>query len=386
MKPKVLILTQFYLPGYKGGGPARSLEGLVTTLAGEFDFSVLCEDRDAGESRPYPDVTVEDWNPRPEARVFYARPPGWGSIRRVLAAGDFDLVYLNSFFHPRFALWPLLLRRMGVFGGPVLLAPRGEFSPGALGLKKTKKRLFLALARPLALWKGVTFQATGTREAEDIRAALGPVPVRSARNLSVVRSSEDATARPAKEPGHARLVFLSRIHPKKNLLAALAALRTIRGELEMDIFGPDSDPGYAERCRRAAAELPGNVHVLFRGELPHEQVAGALARQHLFIFPTLGENFGHVILEALLAGCPLLVADTTPWRGLAEAGVGWDLPLSAPEKFADRVQEVVDMDARTWEELSRRAAAYGRDRARPPERIEENRRLLEGLIAGSADV
>ena len=351
-----------------------SLAGLVNALAGKFDFRVLCEDRDAGESRPYPQITVEDWNGRPEARVFYARPPARGAIRRVLEAGDFDLVYLNSFFHPRFALWPLLLRRMGRFRAPVLLAPRGEFSPGALGLKRGKKRLFLALARPLGLWRGVVFHATGEREPEEIRAVLGEVPVRSARNLSLARAPEGEP--PPKKAGSAELVFLSCIHPKKNLLAALAALRTIRGEVNMVIFGPDSDPAYAERCRRAAAELPGNVRARFRGELPHEQVPEALARRHLFIFPTLGENFGHVILEALLAGCPPLIADTTPWRGLAEAGVGWDLPLSSPAEFAARIQEVVDMDAGTWEEMSRRAAAYGRERACPPEGVEENRRLL----------
>src|SRR3546814_17574361 len=38
----------------------------------------------------------------------------------------------------------------------------------------------------------------------------------------------------------------------------------------------------------------------------------------------LGENYGHVIAEALEAGLRLLISDQTPWRGLAEAGVGHD--------------------------------------------------------------
>jgi len=374
VKPLVLVLTQRYLPGYKGGGPARSLEALLGALKDDFDFRLLCEDRDAGDDAPYPGVAVDAWNERPEARVFYAKPPARGAIRRVLEEGDFDLVCLNSFFHPRFTLWPLLLRRLGRFRAPLLLAPRGEFSPGALGLKRGKKRLFLALARPLGLWRDVVFHATGEREPGEIRAALGHVEVRSARNLSVARAPEGEA--PAKEAGAAELVFLSRIHPKKNLLAAIEALRGIRGRVTLRVVGPEADPAYAARCRQASAALPQNVTVDFAGEIPHERVPALLARHHLFLLPTLGENFGHVILEALLAGCPPLIADTTPWRNLAEAGVGWDLPLSAPGEFTARIQEVVDMDAGKWEEMSRRAAAYGRQRACPPEGVEENRRLL----------
>ncbi len=67
------------------------------------------------------------------------------------------------------------------------------------------------------------------------------------------------------------------------------------------------------------------------GPLPPDRVAEALRANHLLFLPTRSENFGHVILEALAAGCPVLLSDRTPWRNLARAGVGWDLPLDRPE-------------------------------------------------------
>ena len=52
-----------------------------------------------------------------------------------------------------------------------------------------------------------------------------------------------------------------------------------------------------------------------------------LFEYHFFILPTLGENFGHVFIEALAAGCPLIISNRTPWLELEKKGIGWDIPL-----------------------------------------------------------
>ena len=55
-----------------------------------------------------------------------------------------------------------------------------------------------------------------------------------------------------------------------------------------------------------------------------------MAANDLFFLPTRGENFGHVIAEALSVGTPVLISDQTPWRKLAAVGLGHDLPLAVP--------------------------------------------------------
>jgi glycosyltransferase involved in cell wall biosynthesis len=107
----------------------------------------------------------------------------------------------------------------------------------------------------------------------------------------------------------------------------------------------------------------------------HEKVAGLFSTNHLFYFPTLGENYGHVICEALAAGCPALISDRTPWRGLERAGAGWDLPLESPERFRAAIQRAVDM---THEELLAAAAnarRFARDFA-GPEQIARSRAIF----------
>ena len=50
------------------------------------------------------------------------------------------------------------------------------------------------------------------------------------------------------------------------------------------------------------------------GELNHEQLLEKYKEYHAFIFPTLGENFGHVIDESIKNGCPVILSrSVTPW-------------------------------------------------------------------------
>jgi len=105
-----------------------------------------------------------------------------------------------------------------------------------------------------------------------------------------------------------------------------------------------------------------------------------MGQHDLFFFPTLGENYGHVIMEALMAGCPVLLSDRTPWRNLTAAGVGWDLPLEQPERFSAVLEECIAMDGPTFTEWSDRATAFAVQQATAPGTVEANRLLFRGVI------
>jgi glycosyltransferase involved in cell wall biosynthesis len=90
-------------------------------------------------------------------------------------------------------------------------------------------------------------------------------------------------------------------------------------------------------------------------------VGNCFGRHGLFFLPTANENFGFVILEALLAGCPVLISDQTPWRNLAEKGIGWDLPLSRPDLIRAALQRCIAMDAQSHRSMSIRAREFALD-------------------------
>jgi glycosyltransferase involved in cell wall biosynthesis len=189
-----------------------------------------------------------------------------------------------------------------------------------------------------------------------------------------VNTSGSATLN--KKPGQLRVVFLSRISPKKNLLGALRVLKDVSGDVEFNIYGPAEDAAYWKECKRAIEILPPNVRVRYVGEINHDSVSYVFAEHDLFIFPTFGENYGHVIFEALIAGCPVLISDQTPWRQLKSAGVGWDIPIDDTEQFSAVLQQCVDAGDELYAALRVRAKEYAESHLNNPGIVEANRKLF----------
>jgi glycosyltransferase involved in cell wall biosynthesis len=287
-----------------------------------------------------------------------------------------DVLYLNSCFSPAFTILPLVLRRLGrIPRVPVVVAPRGELSEGALSLKRGKKVAFLRAVRVAGLYRGVLWQASSELEAAEVRRWFGAgARVMVAGDL---RERPPAPRPPApKRPGELRAAFLSRITGKKNLAGALEMLAGVRGEVRFTIYGPAEDAAYWGECQARIAALPPNVRVDYAGPLRPEEVADALAAHHLLLFPTLGENFGHVILEALVAGIPVLTSDRTPWDGLEAAGAGWTVPLEQPERFRALLQAYADAGMEEHARRSAAARAHGEAVARDEAVLEANRALF----------
>jgi glycosyltransferase involved in cell wall biosynthesis len=166
----------------------------------------------------------------------------------------------------------------------------------------------------------------------------------------------------------------------------LRALRGVKGEIEVDIVGPVEDETYWKACQRERDQLGENVTVRVCGPADHASVRKRFQGSDLFLFPTLGENFGHVIAEALGSGCPVLLSDRTPWRELEKAGVGWDVPLETPEVFRELIQRCVDMDEEEHRAMRDAAFAYARKRLEDPAAIEANRRLFRVAFGEEAGV
>ncbi|MDB2636874.1 glycosyltransferase, partial [Alphaproteobacteria bacterium] len=116
-----------------------------------------------------------------------------------------------------------------------------------------------------------------------------------------------------RKPGPLRLIFLSRISPMKNLKFLLEVLTKINTKIEFSIYGPKSDSKYWQECFVLIQRLSSNIKIDIHGEILHKEVLSIFNKYDLFVFPTLGENFGHVIFESLQAGTPVLVSDKTPW-------------------------------------------------------------------------
>jgi glycosyltransferase involved in cell wall biosynthesis len=260
---------------------------------------------------------------RGRAQVFYLntlRPNQWLRLLRHLRSRHFDVLYVNSLWNPVFTVIPVAAARWQLIqADKVILAPRGELSPGALAIKARKKALFLKVWAPLLRRAGALWHASTGREESEIRALFPWADV--VVNVDQV-SLPDEPLLPTAHEGPARLVFIGRISPKKNLDMTLSALGHLSEPVEFDIYGPTEDAHYWSNCQSLIALLPSNVHVQYKGELTPADVRRTFSGYDAFVFPTRGENFGHVIAESLSASCPVVCSDETPWSDVLDAGGG----------------------------------------------------------------
>jgi glycosyltransferase involved in cell wall biosynthesis len=380
--PVILVLVDYYPPAFRAGGPTRSVPGIVTRLAEDFRFRVVTRNRDLGARGPLAGIPTNHWTPGGEAECLYLSPgrswPGglWWALRRV----KHDILYLNSIFSIGFSLWPLLLRRVRLLPRAALvISPRGELDPGALGLKPRRKRLYLGFVHQLGLLNDAVWHATSSDEGERIKAEFGG-RARVAVVPAIPMAVRPSSVRPPKEVGSLSLVFLGRISKMKNLLYAITALYGARGRIQFDVVGPIEDEGYWRRCQQAAQALPTHIRLRYSGGATPTEVPEILGRHHLFILPSLGENFGHAIVESLVAGCPVLISDQTPWRQLEFRRAGWDLPLSDVREFRRVIERCVDMDAGLFAEWSEGARQLGIEIAAGPGTQAAYRSLFEETL------
>ena len=359
-KPVILVFVRYYLPGFRSGGPVRSVSNLVRALAGEFDFRIVCLNRDHGKSDAYSHVVPGQWTRVGETNVYYAtdREAGFALCRRMVRAISPDMIYLNSLLDREFSIKPFIAAGRGR-AIPILLAPRGELSPGALGLKAKRKRLLLALVKASCYYANANWHASSPAEEERIRHVFTPKANRIFLASNLPEVPQDSMPRKgAKKPGVLRIVLAARISPMKNTLTAIRIAGQLKGEVELDLWGPLEDREYWSVCIQQMRLCPPNVKVRFQGEIGHEQLQALLPEYDLMLLPTLGENFGHSIIEALSAGLPVVISDRTPWKNLMNAGVGVEVPLGNEPEFVRQIERFQAMGESDMERVRNSCRRY----------------------------
>jgi glycosyltransferase involved in cell wall biosynthesis len=383
MKPSILIALPHYRPGWKAGGPTRTIANLVEHLGDEFSFRILTSDRDYGDDRAFPGIEVDRWQRVGKADVLYmpAERRGVRAFAHALEAVQYDVLYLNSFFHPQFTIAPLLAYRLGVARRrSCVIAPRGEFASAALRLKQFKKSAYFRTACAMGLYSGLRWQASSAFEAKDIQCHLP----RIAKDIAVVANlpppiENDPAPTPELTANQQplRLVLLSRVSRMKNIAFAIEAVASSSAPVHLDIWGTVEDTGYWRECMALTAGMPDHVRVEYRGAAPFDQVTEILASYDMLFLPSQGENYGHVIAESFSAGTPVLISNRTPWRDLDRDGVGWDLPVEGGPAPFHRAFEVAlkrrSAEGAAWRS---RVKSYAGRVLLTPDMLQASRRLF----------
>jgi glycosyltransferase involved in cell wall biosynthesis len=175
------------------------------------------------------------------------------------------------------------------------------------------------LGQRAALRRAACIHATSEAEYEDIRAAGLRNPVAVIPNGVDLPEADDG-----KTPRSRVVLALGRIHPKKALASLVRAWRRVEAvhpDWRLRIVGP-AENGYDLELVGLARRF-GLKTVTVEGPVFGKAKLEVYRQASLFVLPTLSENFGLVVAEALAAGTPVVSTKGAPWRGLEEEGCGW---------------------------------------------------------------
>ena len=300
------------------GGPARSVQGLVARLNG------------AG---------VEAWL----ATIHHGEEPWFDGVlhfincepfENVLCRAKPDIVHLHGLWNLGLHRCTVICRRWGV---PDVIAPRGMLEHWSLQQKWLKKRIARWLYQDRDLKLAAALHATAESEAEQFRKLGFKNPIIVSPNGVNVPKNFSRVERVEKR----RVLFVSRMHPKKGVTELVEAWNTIKHqtlnikhqtwmcELVYTVNG-DFEREYEKKVKARVKELGLEDQFIFTGALNDDEKWAAYARADLFVLPTYSENFGIVVAEALWAGVPVITTKGTPWHELEERKCGkWiDLPTA----------------------------------------------------------
>lgn len=378
-KPKILLFIDWYIPGYKAGGPIRSCANMIAALSDKYEFYVVTRDSDYTENQSYEGVVSNQWQKgRWGEQVYFFSKEHLNrkNLRQLILEHDFDIAYINGIYSYYFSILPLILchkRR----DKKIIIATRGMLASTAIEVKGSKKRLFLNLAKFAGIYRNVRFHATNASEEKDIKNEITKsAEVLVADNFPLA-TQIDENRKSSKVSGELRIINLARISPEKNLMFALEVVKKInKGKIIFDIYGPIYDQNYFHACQEVVKSMPASIQVNFKGSVAPELVAATFKNYDLFIMPTKGENFGHSISESLANGTPVLISDKTPWTEVNNSNCGAAISLERVDEFVGFLNKMMDLNQEEHQKIIAASVQFAAKKNDTTHLIEQYRLLF----------
>lgn len=353
---KLLIVSNFFKPGFRAGGPIKSIDLICKNLKDDYNILVVTSSRDLGTDQNYDDIKPNTIINRDGCKVIYLSAYNFLNIFFQVKRFKPNLIYMNSIFSSQniyiFILnWFINLPN-------IVLAPRGEISENALKIKKFKKKITIQIFKILKIFKNIDFHATDIFEANYLKKVFPENDIWIIRNF--VSDQIIQSKKLPKKVNHINMCFASRISKKKNLKFALNVLNDSKlknFQLNFDIWGPIEDSAYWKECQKIISSLPKNIKVSYLGTFNAHNQVEKFSNYQLFFFPTLNENFGHIIFESMQLGIIPLISNNSPWTEINKFGAGI-FDLDDQGKFVDYLARFAKLDEKNFSKISKMIVQY----------------------------
>jgi glycosyltransferase involved in cell wall biosynthesis len=236
-----------------------------------------------------------------------------------LSAKDYDLIHLQHVWDPYIHVMAYFARVKGI---PYIITPRGMLEPWIMNRHPWKKKIAMMLYQRKDIAKATYLHATCEMEKENI-SQLG-----FSNSIYMIPNGLDLSKIKDLKTDYStkKIVFLSRIHPKKGIELLLDAWKQIKTDWTVEIAG-DGDENYINTINEKI-KIDKIKNVTLVGSKYGDDKWSFLKSGDICILPTYSENFGIVVAEALATGIPVITTTGTPWQELETNNCGWWIDLN----------------------------------------------------------
>lgn len=207
---------------------------------------------------------------------------------------------------------------------PLVISSHGMLAPWALAHRAHKKQLAWLLYQHKILKLAKYIHVTALSEQQSV---LSKLPLANIQNIPL---GTNITYQHSQHYNKTAL-FLSRIHRVKGIEILIDAWKLSSPQgWQLKIAGPDEE-NYIATIKQKIKTLNLDESIQILDPVYDEEKINLYTKSSLFILPSYSENFGLVIVEAMMAGLPVITTNKTPWIDLDERGVGWTISPNVEE-------------------------------------------------------
>lgn len=346
----VALLTSW--ASHLGGGVATAVwqqARMIRDAGGRVTIVALADGGSEGDLAE-PGITVLTAPVQGPRQIGYAP-----ALARCLDQAAPDILHLHGIWmYPSHAgaQWA---RRTG---HPYLVSPHGMLDPWITARGRLKKAV-ARLAYERASWRRATALHALTRdEATDIAREAG-----ADRPVLVIPNAGPPATTALVQPRAPHVLYLGRIHPKKNLDTLLQAWATadLPAGSELHIAGWGDAPDMAQFQNKLNA-APATVR--FHGAAHGADKARLLAEARWMILPSHSEGLPMAILEAWAAGTPTIMTPACHLPEGTQTGAALPCGTDVPS-VARALEQALRLEPAAWDDMAGAALALARGRFAP---------------------
>lgn len=310
-KIKILhVISDIHL---SSGGPSQSVVELLNSLTTKNDIElILLAVKINGQNNYGPincNIIQKIINVNSKIGFIF---PFIKIIKLLFNLPKINIIHMHGMWLPIYIIIYIYARLLNI---KLIFQPRGMLEPWSLSQRATVKKIALITYQNKIIKNANIIIATSDNEKKNIEK------INLNKNIRIVFNGiREPNEKIVSNNQHKnnRVLFMSRLHEKKGIKILLEAWSEIDTKNWTLIIAGPNEKNYPINQLNLKKD-----NIKYIGPVYDNEKYKLMSQVDVFILPSYSENFGNIILEAMMCRLPVITTVNTPWSEIIDYKAGW---------------------------------------------------------------